>query len=173
MNNAPITPKPARKGRKFLGWSITVVAAIMIIGGALLGDDETPAPETVTAEVERPEAAPEPEAKEPIAEPEAEPAEPEFTVSQEQALISADSYLLMGGFSRSGLIGQLEYEDFSTDDATFAVDALDVDWNEQAALSAASYMEMGGFSAQGLLDQLLYEGFTQDEAEHGVGSVGF
>jgi hypothetical protein len=104
--------------------------------------------------------------------PKPEPAEPEFTVSQEQAVISADGYLTMGGFSRSGLIGQLEYEGFSTDDATFAVDALSPDWDEQAAISAAGYMEMGGFSAQSLLDQLLYEGFTQEQAAHGVATVG-
>ena len=35
-------------------------------------------------------------------------------------------------FSRKGLIEQLEYEGFSNDDATYAVDHCGADWNEQA-----------------------------------------
>ena len=44
----------------------------------------------------------------------------------------------LSGFSRSGLIDQLKYEGFSTEDATVAVDSITVDWNEQAARKAAS-----------------------------------
>ena len=120
---------------------------------------QTPA---VTEVIEQPEGGPV-----------TEDAEPEMTVSQEQAFLSAESYVSLGGFSRSGLIGQLEYEGFPTSDAGYAVDSLNVDWNEQAAQSAASYMEMGGFSATSLLDQLLYEGFTDEQAEYAVSSVGF
>jgi hypothetical protein len=167
MNNAPITPKPARKGRKFLGWSVTVVAA-MIIGGALLGDDETPAPETVTADVERPEAKPEPKAKEPAP----EPAEPETTVSQDQAVASAESYLAVMAFSRTGLIEQLAYDGFSKDDATYAVDTIAVDWNEQAAASAQAYLDVMAFSGPGLAEQLRYDGFTAKQTAYGVESVG-
>lgn len=99
---------------------------------------------------------------------------PELTTSQEQAVMSAESYLeYVGGFSRSGLIGQLEYEQFSEEDAEFAVDHLGVDWLEQAVLSAESYMELvGGFSRQSLIDQLEYEGFTTEQAEHGADAVG-
>lgn len=165
--------------KKFLKVTLIVVASMfaLVVFGSCMAASEDPAPETAATAVERPEAKPEPEAEQPAVEEEPEPApepeEPSLTVSQEQAVISADGYLFMGGFSRSGLIGQLEYEGFSTDDATFAVDSLDVDWSEQAALSAAGYMDMGGFSAQSLLDQLLYEGFTQKQAAYGVGSVGF
>lgn len=96
------------------------------------------------------------------------------TVSQQQARISAENYLEhVGGFSRTGLINQLEYEGFSEADATWAVDSLGVDWMEQAAIKAASYMEtVGGFSRSELIDQLEYEGFTTAEAEHGASSVG-
>ena len=93
-------------------------------------------------------------------------------MSQENARESAESYLRYSAFSRSGLIGQLEFEDYSTADATYAVDVLDVDWNEQAAKSAASYLESSSFSRQGLIDQLIFEGFSQAEAEYGVGTTG-
>jgi hypothetical protein len=133
------------------------------------GISEPEAAEEPAAEPEEPKAEPEP-----APEPAPEPEEPSLTVAQEQAVISADSYLYgLGGFSRESLIGQLEFEGFSTEDATFAADVLDVDWNAQAQMSAESYMQMGGFSAQSLLDQLLYEGFTQEQAEYGVRSVGF
>ena len=94
------------------------------------------------------------------------------TVSQENARESAESYWRYSAFSRSGLMGPLEFEDYSTADATYAVDVLDVDWNEQAAKSAASYLESSSFSRQGLIDQLLFEGFSQSEAEYGVGTTG-
>jgi hypothetical protein len=76
-------------------------------------------------------------------------------------------------FSRQGLIEQLEYEGFSVEDATFAVDTIVIDWNEQAALSAESYLSFSSFSRQGLFDQLLYEGFTPEQAEYGVTAVGY
>lgn len=99
---------------------------------------------------------------------------PSATTSQTNALKSAGSYLKnVGGFSHSGLIEQLEYEDFSAEDATWAADNCGADWNAQARQSAASYMKsVGGFSRGGLIDQLEYEGFTPDQAAIGADSVG-
>jgi hypothetical protein len=99
---------------------------------------------------------------------------PKLTVAQESALSSAQAYMRsLGGFSRQGLIDQLMYEQFSVEDATWAVDNGGFDWMQAAADSAASYMDsIGGFSRGSLIDQLLYEGFTQAEAEHGASSVG-
>lgn len=94
------------------------------------------------------------------------------TVSQQNAARSANSYLGLMGFSRTGLIGQLEYEGYSTADATWGVDKLGADWNAEAAESAASYLAMTSFSRSGLIDQLLYEGFTPAEAEYGVSTTG-
>lgn len=90
------------------------------------------------------------------------------TSGQTNARGSAESYLDYSAFSRQGLIEQLEYEGFSTDDAEHAVDALDVDWSEQAAKSAESYLEYSSFSLEGLIDQLVYEGFTDEQAEYGA-----
>ena len=94
------------------------------------------------------------------------------SVSRQNAVESAESYLQYSSFSRSGLIEQLEYEGYSKSDATYAVDTLDVNWKEQAAKSAESYLEFSSFSRSGLIDQLMYEGFTRSEAEYGASSVG-
>jgi hypothetical protein len=75
-------------------------------------------------------------------------------------------------FSRSGLIEQLEYEGFTTPEATLGVDYLNVDWNEQAWKSAESYLDLMAFSRSGLIDQLAYEGFTAEQATYGVDKTG-
>ena len=76
-------------------------------------------------------------------------------------------------FSYSGLIEQLEYEGYSTEDATYAADNCGADWNEQAALSAEDYLDIMSFSRDGLIEQLVYEGFTQEQAEYGASAVGY
>jgi hypothetical protein len=98
---------------------------------------------------------------------------PELTVSQSNAVKAGQSYLDHSGFSRSGLISQLEYEDYPASDATFAVDYLAPDWNAEAAETAKSYLDHSSFSRQGLIDQLIYEGFSQAEAEYGVTAAGY
>ena len=94
------------------------------------------------------------------------------TVAQSNAKKSATSYLKYSAFSRTGLIGQLEFEGFSTADATYGVDAQNADWNAQAAKSAKSYLKYSSFSRIGLIDQLVFEGYTQAQAEYGVSTTG-
>lgn len=98
---------------------------------------------------------------------------PDLSVEQESAIQKAESYLEhLPGWSREGLIGQVEYEGFPSDVAEFAVDYLDIDYMEQAELKAESYMEnVGGFSYDSLVDQLLFEKFTQEQAEHGADHI--
>ncbi len=97
---------------------------------------------------------------------------PPETAGQRNARRSAENYLDLTAFSRSGLIKQLEFEGFSNEDAVYGVDHVAVDWNEQAAKSAANYLELTSFSRSGLVEQLLFEGFTQAEAEYGVSTTG-
>lgn len=118
------------------------------------------------------EAAAKQAEEEAAAEAEAEAKAAEGTVSQQNALRSAQNYLDFQAFSHSGLIKQLEFEEYSTEDATWAVDRVEVDWNEQAAKSAQNYLEFQGFSRQGLIDQLIFEGFTPKQAEYGVSQTG-
>lgn len=95
------------------------------------------------------------------------------TLAQQNAVRSAESYLRFSAFSRQGLIDQLVFEDYSREDATYAVDKVNPDWFEQAALKAESYLEFSSFSRQGLIDQLLFEGFSQEEAVYGVEQNGY
>lgn len=97
---------------------------------------------------------------------------PPLTISQQNAVAKAKSYLSYSSFSRAGLIHQLEYERYSTGDATLAVDSLNVDWNEQAAKKAKSYLRYSSFSRAGLISQLEFEGFTPAQAEYGVSQTG-
>lgn len=94
------------------------------------------------------------------------------TVGQENARRSAEGYLDLSAFSRSGLIEQLEFEGYSTKDATYGVDSQKADWNKQAAASAEAYLELSAFSRSGLIDQLVFEGFTPAQAEYGVNKIG-
>lgn len=116
-----------------------------------------------------------------LAEPGKPPAVPEATpapsgtptMGEKNALTQAKSYLKYSAFSYTGLIEQLEYEGYTTKEATYGADNCGADWNEQAAKMAASYMKYSSFSRQSLYDQLVYEGFTAKQAEYGVKSVGY
>ena len=98
---------------------------------------------------------------------------PVYTLAQQNAIGKAKSYLDFAGFSRTGLIDQLEYEGYSTEDATFGADNAGADWNAEAAEKAASYREFTSFSRQGLYDQLAYEGFTDAEIQFALAAVGY
>ncbi|MBU5332398.1 Ltp family lipoprotein [Anaerocolumna aminovalerica] len=94
-------------------------------------------------------------------------------MGQKNALSKAESYLNYSAFSYSGLIEQLEFEGFSNEEATYAVDNCSADWNEQAAIKAQEYLDYTSFSRSGLIEQLEYEGFTKEQAEYGVTEVGY
>jgi hypothetical protein len=96
-----------------------------------------------------------------------------LTMGQENALSKAESYLDYSSFSYKGLIEQLEFDEFSTEDATYAADNCGADWNEQAALKAQQYLDYSSFSRNELIEQLEFDGFTKDQAEYGVKAVGY
>lgn len=103
------------------------------------------------------------------------PSQPSCTsgiASQCNAFRSAADYLRLMAFSRSGLIRQLEFEGYSTADATYGVDAQNADWNAQATKSAKSYLDLMPFSRSGLIAQLEFEGFTRAQATFGVAANG-
>lgn len=95
-----------------------------------------------------------------------------YTVAQQNAIRTAQSYLDYTAFSRKGLIEQLEYEGYTKADATLAVHALDVNWKQQAALMAANYLDYTSSSRKGLIERLEYEGFSYDQAVYGMNQVG-
>lgn len=181
----PPAPQPPKKhtlrtvliilGSVFIGLPV----AIGLVAAAT-GSTDSKAPTTITTQAAAPATTAVPTAKAATQAPAAPkttaapvaPKTQELSVSQEQAIESAGDYIESGDFSRKSLIAQLKYEDFSTSEATYAVDHITADWTAEADDSAASYLDTGSFSHQGLMDQLLYEGFTKTQAAHGVKSVG-
>ena len=99
--------------------------------------------------------------------------EPSATMGEKNALDKAADYLAYTAFSYSGLISQLEFEGFSTAEATYAVDNCGADWNEQAAKKAQEYLDYSSFSRSGLIDQLEFEGFNAEQAAYGATAVGY
>lgn len=101
--------------------------------------------------------------------------EPEIkmTIGQRNAIKSARNYTNMMGFSKSGLIKQLEFEGYSTADATFGAENCGADWNEMAAKSAKNYIASMPFSKKRLIEQLQFDGYTQKQAEYGAKAVGY
>lgn len=96
-----------------------------------------------------------------------------ITLGMKNAVGRAESYLRYTSFSKKGLIEQLEYEGFTRDEATYAVETVPVDWNDQCAKKAASYLKYSSFSRKGLADQLEYEGFTTLQIAYGLAAVGY
>ncbi len=94
------------------------------------------------------------------------------TLGESSAASAAQLYLSTMAFSREGLIKQLEFDGFTTDDATHGVDACGADWNEQALRKAKTYLESMAFSYTGLIKQLEFDGFTSEQAQHGVDGCG-
>jgi hypothetical protein len=95
-------------------------------------------------------------------------------VSEQNAVRAAQTYLSVAGLSRTGLIKQLvDYDGYSTADATSAVDSITVDWNEEAAQAAQNYLSVAALSRSGLIKQLTsYDGYTPAQAVYGANAVG-
>lgn len=94
------------------------------------------------------------------------------TLSQKNAVKKAEEYLSIMSFSKSGLVKQLEFEGFSNEDSTYAVNKLIVDWKEQALKKGKEYLDIMSFSRSGLIKQLEFEGFTNTEATYAVDQIG-
>jgi colicin import membrane protein len=152
------------------------VAEVEELQAQLAAAADAPEPEVEPEPEPQPEPEPEPEPElepEPEPEPESEPESKQtLTSGQENALRAAQDYLNYSAFSRSGLIEQLEFEGYSTGDATFAVDAVNVNWKEQAAKAAEDYLDYSAFSRSCLVEQLQFEGYTREQAEYGVTQAG-
>lgn len=147
---------------------IVTESAIVETAEPVVEGAPTPDPTAEVAEL----ASPAPDLQE-QGEKAAPAAEDPLTMGQKNAIRTAQDYLKYTAFSRTGLIGQLEYEGYSHEDAEFAVYYITVDWFEQAAQCAEDYLKYSAFSRDGLIDQLEYEGFTREQAEYAVTQVGY
>lgn len=107
----------------------------------------------------------------------AEALRPHATVSQKNAIQSAENYLNAEAFSKQGLIQQLSSSagsGFSRSVATYAVDHLHVNWNKEAIKATQNYLNTTAFSKQGLIQQLSSSGgsqFTEAQAVYAVSQV--
>lgn len=90
---------------------------------------------------------------------------------QSRAQSMAQRYLRTMSFSKSGLKEQLVFEGFNDNDAQWAVDNIDVDWNDQAVKKAEDYARLMDMSNQGIYDQLIFEGFSPEQAQHGIDNM--
>lgn len=88
----------------------------------------------------------------------------EATEGEQKALERAKSYLECDSFSREGLIRQVVYEGFTTNQAAYAVDSLGVDWAEQAVKTAKNYFKYSSKpSEEGLINYLKQDKFTSEQ----------
>ncbi len=175
-STTPTASKESGNGKKIVLGVGAGIAALLIIGAVAGGGGTQTGTTSATSPGASQPTAPQAEKAEPMEEPAAAPpadSAPELTLAQENVLEAAEDYLDYQAFSRSGLIEQLEYEDYSAKDATWAVDQVNADWDEQAALAAKDYLEYDSFSRSGLIEQLKFEGYTTAQATFGAKAVGY
>lgn len=179
QHQAPKPPKRKRRVLRTIGIVVGSLFGIGIVAAVLTpGSPNAEAPASVTSQAGTP--ATKPSAAKPTVKPSPKvthkPAptatKPAMTASQEQAVGTAEDYLQGQSFSRKGLIEQLVFAGFSTKDATFGVDHVQVNWNSQAVGKAKEYLDGQHFSRSGLIEQLEYEGFTRAQAVYGVTKAG-
>lgn len=175
--------------KKLIKWVLMFFGAIMVLGIVVAScssqdQSKTEAPNEQAAAIEKDaesaavQAAAQVKPEASAEKVEEKGASKSLTGPQRNAVRSAEQYLSMSGFSRNGLINQLSSsygDNYAKNDATAAVDSLNVDWNEQAARSAKQYLDMSGFSCQGLIDQLSSDAgdkYTRSQAAYGAKQAG-
>ena len=91
---------------------------------------------------------------------------------KKSAFNTALRHLDLSAFSYDGLIAQLEKENFTHDEAVFAVENCGADWNEQALLRAKECLNLVAISYTGMIKQLQSEKFTYTQAVYGADNCG-
>jgi hypothetical protein len=180
------TPQPPKRKRHWGRWIVVAIVGLFLLGGlvSLVGSasdqvNKTPIGTLPTTQTfpDLPTVTPStPAATKAVPAPTKAPvvtkAPPVLTRAQENAIGTAKDYLNVSHFSRSGLISQLEFEDYSKADATFAVNSLHVDYNEQAVGTGQDYLDTQHFSRGGLIEQLEFEGYTKAQATYAADQLG-
>lgn len=96
----------------------------------------------------------------------------EPTTEQKNALRKAESYSNNLHMSKQGIYNQLTstVEGFSAEDAQYAIDHVEADWNANALAKAKSYQQTLSMSKNAIYNQLtsVVEGFTAEEAQYAI-----
>ena len=92
--------------------------------------------------------------------------------NQVQAIQTAEGYLDTMPLSQTELLQMLTVENINLEDAKFALEYLDIDWNQEARKKAKEYCKHKiGFSKVKLKAQLLFDHFTEEEADFAVSHI--
>lgn len=92
--------------------------------------------------------------------------------NQAQAIQTAKDYLDTMHLSQTELLQMLSVENIDSEDAKFALEYLNIDWNQEARKKAKEYCKHKiGFSKEKLKAQLLFDHFTEEEADFAVSHI--
>ena len=92
--------------------------------------------------------------------------------NQVQAIQTAKDYLDTMHLSQTELLQMLSVENIDSEDAKFALEYLNIDWNQEARKKAKEYCKHKiGFSKEKLKAQLLFDHFTEEEADFAVSHI--
>lgn len=92
--------------------------------------------------------------------------------NQLQAIQTAKDYLDTMHLSQTELLQMLTVENIDLEDAKFAIEYLNIDWNQEARKKAKEYCKHKiGFSKEKLKAQLLFDHFTEEEADFAVSHI--
>ena len=92
--------------------------------------------------------------------------------NQVQAIQTAKDYLDTIHLSQTELLQMLSVENIDSEDAKFALEYLNIDWNQEARKKAKEYCKHKiGFSKEKLKAQLLFDRFTEEEADFAVSHI--
>ena len=110
--------------------------------------------------------------KESLSEETTKPPLESLSENQVQAIQTAKDYLDTMPLSQTELLQMLTVEDINLEDAEFAIEYLDIDWNQEARKKAKEYCKHKiGFSKVKLKAQLLFDHFTEEEADFALSHV--
>lgn len=94
------------------------------------------------------------------------------TTGERNALEKANSYSSIMNMSKQGIYKQLtsSVEGFTKDEAQYAIDNINADWNKNALEKAKSYQNTMSMSKNAIYRQLTssVEGFTKTEAQYAI-----
>ena len=92
--------------------------------------------------------------------------------NQVQAIQTAKDYLDTMHLSQTELLQMLSVENVDSEDAKFALEYLNIDWNQEARKKAKEYCKHKiGFSKEKLKSQLLFDHFTEEEADFALSHI--
>ncbi|MBM6706405.1 Ltp family lipoprotein [Bifidobacterium pullorum subsp. saeculare] len=162
------SPLKAKKPfwKRWWFWLIVVIA-VLAVAGIGTNTAKGPAAQTQSSQTSAPAESDD--------KAESAPSKPEADVPAEyaNALKSAENYSDMMHMSRQAIYDQLtsEFDLFTAEEAQYAVDNLQADYNANALASAKNYQETMAMSPEAIRDQLTSEyggKFTQEEADYAI-----